>query len=382
MARPRPRAEARRRRRQSRVLRWLMILLVPLLAGPVVYIEGTCRAPLVLAELTPSAAPATIAEPGYRRDEAASFVAFPESYIVFAEQDYARFLQVDDESTFPYMSTIWGYWRQFCTLNRLMRTRGESWLSAKVKTYATGVRYTVEQLTEAAYEKTVGRLAEWRRGVALAPADRFARSVAEDYARFLVSTPWYDYPYLAKIGALWALPDEPDSGGPRDWERTIALTLGYAGKAALGGIAALKKSVVADTPDADILLVIQAPPEGLANAEPGMTLPGMTLEGRLDDGRLLVRLPRGRDFTTLVTKLARAGARFAEIAGNDEILLTALRKIGQEAPLAGAQTLFTMRVWSRPGFHLVGLRVETARLAGVIRTLEDAGDRVARLYDY
>ena len=81
------------------------------------------------------------------------------------------------------------------------------------------------------YEETVGRVTAWLRGPVRTPEDEFALKVADEYALFLRQTPWYRFPFGAKLKAFWA--ETPLVGGNlvRKIERRGSLSLEYAVKA-------------------------------------------------------------------------------------------------------------------------------------------------------
>jgi hypothetical protein len=163
------------------------------------------------------------------------------------------------------------------------------------------------------FEETVGRVTAWLRGPVRAPEDEFALKVADDYALFLRQTPWYRFPFGAKLKAFWA--ETPLVGGNlvRKTERRGSLSVEYAVKAvyakALGALAGLDpaplkiRSVVSrlDKTDTDVDARI-------------------TVIKTLDDGRTIIETPHYRTFTEIILGLAGRGRNFTEIAGNDDIL--------------------------------------------------------------
>ena len=134
-------------------------------------------------------------------------------------------MQAADEYAFSYLRAIAGYWTSFCSLNRIASARGGGTFDEKAMLYMIGLSFTAELGVKGAYETTLGRAAAAIRGPQRTAEDEFARCVATEYAAFLRQTPWYDYPFAARIRQLWHdVPFGPDA--VRGTERRIALTSG------------------------------------------------------------------------------------------------------------------------------------------------------------
>ena len=90
--------------------------------------------------------------------------------------------------------------------------------------------------------------------------------------------------------------------------------------------------------------------------------PSITLIGKLEDGSSIIETPRYRAFTDILRKLAARGRDVAEIAGNDDILITVLAREGAGTNLPDARQLFIVPVQSRPGWRRLGLDVKVPAL--------------------
>ncbi|MGI9383120.1 MAG: hypothetical protein ACR2PO_08190 [Methyloligellaceae bacterium] len=375
--------DRRRLPRWLRVLATVFVLLMAFVGAPLLYIEGSCRAPLAdVAARSPGSAPglalASINAPDYKRSEARTYLAFAAWYTVYSFDDFARFVARNDESAFPYASHIAGFWKSFCAINRLTVQRGEPVGGAKAMIYTIGVGYSVELAVKGLYENSVGRVTEWWRGPQLTVEDKFARSVAKHYARFLYAFPWYRYPFGQRLQQLWEH-TWPQIGGDmvRSLERKLALSAEYGAKSVYGWVIG-QVLVAAGTPaKGDIMLVVDALPSGLLSRARNIEVV-WPLEG----DKQLIRVPRYPAFTVIVRGLARANQRVHEIAGNDEILMTVVLRKDDKPVIAGAVELFSMPLNGRPGFRRAGVKVEVARLTGIIRKLEQSGATIEQLYDY
>ena len=110
--------------------------------------------------------------------------------------------------------------------------------------------------------------------------------------------------------------------------------------------------------------------------------PRLTVREELDGGALLVDAPRYEQFTDLVRQLAHSDVAIEEIAGNDDIFITALVPVGSDPGAEAGQHLFTIGSDRHPGLERVGLSVKVRALQAAIRHLEAAGGSLEHVYDY
>jgi hypothetical protein len=354
-----------------------LAVLLAVLAVPVVWIEAHCRTPRAADTERPAH---LVAAPGYARRESDSYLSFPEWDIVYAYDDLAGVLGQGDESNFAYARWIAGFWRTFCTLNRVVTAHEATGLDTKVMLYTIGWSFTAELGIKGAYEKTVGRLFEWIRGPGKTAEDKFAQRDLHAYAAFLRQTPWYAYPFGPRLRAFWR--ETPLSAArwrhwPRKLERRIEFSLEYGVKALYGTLIGYASNTALGTADLEIQTVVV----GLTPADVAAE-PRIKVLRELGGGRTLILTPRYQAYTDLLIGLARRGRDIAEIAGNDRILITALVSGGSLPPLAGARPLFELPIQSRPSERRVGLDTQVPQLAATIRALEGAGATVEHIYDY
>jgi hypothetical protein len=361
------------RRRAKRIALGLLALVV-VAAAPILWIEGACvaaRDPLVRAP-----AP-LVKDQGYARRESDSYLSFPEWHIVYAYEDLAGVLRTEDESDFAYGRQILGFWVSLCRLTRVVTSRGEVGGDTKVMLYTIGWSFTAELALKGAWETSLGRAFEWLRGPGKTAEDEFAARDMQAYAAFLRQTPWYDYPFGARLTAFWR--ETPLSGRalPRKVERRVVFTTEYGVKAVYGTLIGWASSTALGISDQEIHTVVV----GLEPADAARDR-RITVVRDLGGGRTLVRTPRYRAYTELLVDLARRGRDVVEIAGNHRILVTVLAPKGPLPPLPGTIALFEGAIQSRPDRRRVGLDVAVVRLAATIRALERAGATVEHVYDY
>jgi hypothetical protein len=351
-----------------------LIVVIGVGAAPILWIEGLCVAthdPLVR---TPAP---LVNDRGYARRESDSYLAFPEWHIVYAYEDLAGLLQRRDESEFAYGRQILGFWRSLCGLTRAVSSRSEVGLGTKVMLYTIGWSFTGELVLKGAYEKTIGRAFEWLRGAEKTAEDQFTARDLQAYAAFLRQTPWYDYPFAARLLAFWR---ETPLAGPhvlRKLERRAVVTAEYGTRAIYGALIGFASATALGASGLEIHTVV-------VGLEPNDAIRDrrITIVRELGGRRTLIRTPRYRAYTELMVDLARHGCDVVEIAGNHRILVTVLAPKGPLPPLPGTRALFEVGLQSRPDRRRIGLDVAVERLAATIRALDTAGVSVEHLYDY
>lgn len=303
-----------------RVLRWaggialLALGAVLGLLAPVAYVEVACRGGAVAA-----ANPAPLLPPADRRAEARTLTTYPEWHIVHAYDDYAAVIAEGPPHDFAFTTAIAQFWGTTCDLFRAAPAHGGADWTARQTIHVIGVSFTAEMLLKGLYEESVGRLAHALGGRG-ATDDASARVEAE-YAAFLRQTPWYrwDFGINAKEVGMAA------TDGLRDRERSMALRFEAMVKGRYARlIAAAVEATGGDAPT--MVSVVEGADRAALEAIEGVEVVGES------PGGVVIETPRYAAFTALLPAIAATGARFAEIAGNDEIMFTATGP----APLPGA----------------------------------------------
>jgi hypothetical protein len=361
------------RRRARRILVGLLVLGV-VLAAPILWIEGVCTAPR-----DPKARPGKplVDDRGYARRESDSYLSFPEWHIVYAYEDLAGVLRRGDESDFAYARQIVGFWHSLCRLTQVVSAREPIGTDTRVMLYTIGWSFTAELALEGGYEKTVGRLFEWLRGKGKTPEDEFVARDMQAYAAFLRQTPWYEYPFAARLIGFWRGTPLRGEHLARKLERRAVITLEYGTKAVYGRLIGYASATALGAADLEVHTIVLGLEAGDLAREPQVKV-----VRELGWGRTLIRTPRYQAYTDLLVRLARRGRNVAEIAGNHRILVTALAPLDPLPMPAGATALFEMRIQSRPDRRRLGLDVVVAQLTAAIRSLEAAGATIEHVYDY
>jgi hypothetical protein len=336
----------------------LTILIVIGLLSPVAYIETACR-----GTATPDTYTAILPEAD-RRPESRTFLTYPEWHMVHAYDDYAEVIRTGDPHQFGFLSSIGGFWGSLCDLSKTSASHGGFPWETKQMVYTIGVSFTAEFLLKAAYEETIGRAATLIRGDTRAPLDDLSATQAAAYATFLQQTPWYKWDFTADAMAL----DAAATSAPRDVERQLALGIEHRTKAAYARVIEAAVAGVGADKLTMRVIVKDITPEALAQTE-GVKVITTRPEG------IEIETPRYRAFTDLAKTLAQQGANFVEIAGNDDILYTALTETPDDL---GALHRFARQ--GNPGYRHLML-VKVTDLAETLRQ-GDATALIEHIHDY
>ena len=309
--------------------------------------------------------------PAERRALARTWLTYPEWHIVYSAESFGSHLTAGKTpSDYPFGGDIAAFWRSTCAVNRVSAgLPGAS--DAKVMIYTIGLSYSAELAIKAAWERTIGRFSQWASGHNSAD-DRYSARVQQRYAAFMHETPWYQFPFGRALAGLWRT-EEPRQT-LRHWERRIALSLEYGVKAGYARLIGWASGATLGRDQLTLRFVAHAEPRRLAAID-GRLRPIRTAPRNLT----VVEAPRYAQFTDLLRKLSAVQVKLTDIAGNDEIFLTALVR-GKGAD-DGAQ-LFAMELGDRPGWRRIGLTVKVGDLLPTIRAIEAGGGRIEHVYDY
>jgi hypothetical protein len=338
----------------------LLVMVITALAAPVVYVDQVCIGDTRAQDFA-SALP-----PEHRRDESRTYTTYPEWHIVHAYDDYAQVIAVGDPHDFAYLRAIAGFWSSLCPLAGKAADHGGFTTESKMTIYTIGVSFTLEMALKGIYEETFGRLAATLRGANRNPLDDLSAAQARAYATFLQQTPWYDWDFRTDRASL----ADASTGTLRDHERRLALGLEYGAKAVYAD--AIRAAVAATTGDDEQTL--RAIVNGLDQAEL-VAIPSVTVVAAKSGG-IEIETPRYRTLTHILAAIAAAGGDLAEIAGNDDILLTAISPGGDELP--------ALYRFPRQGYgdERLLIEVKVTDLSATLRMLAAGQVRLEHIHDY
>jgi hypothetical protein len=98
----------------------------------------------------------------------------------------------------------------------------------------------------------------------------------------------------------------------------------------------------------------------------------------------VVIIPRYQEFTDLAIKLSNRDVHFVQIAGNNEIMLTAVapKAWNYDLPANEAALLFTENFLTQPQLRRFALECPVRSLHSVLTRLAARGVKIEHIYDY
>jgi len=367
-----------------RFLRKAMIAVGVLAAiaviGIAVTIAGVERSCVAAATAPVAGSDFAIADEGYARAQGDSFLTFPEWYIVHAYNDLAGVTARSSESDFGYFASIRGFWSSLCSATRHASASGPVSADQKATNYIIGFSFTVEMALQGAYEETVGALTEWTTGGRKTAEDQFNLALLKEYAAFLYQTPWYRFPFGAKLGEFRR--ETPFVPSIRSVERRGSLSLQYAAKWAYAALISFAAGY--DPADLTVRSVVGGLAPSDLEAMPGVKpIREVTAANGLRG--VLVETGRYAAFDDFVRELGRkANASLLEVAGNHRILITIVEPAKNAAPLEAGDgaAIFELPIQSLPGSRRIGIDMPIRSLVQDVKRFDAAGYRFEHAYDY
>ena len=161
----------------------------------------------------------------------------------------------------------------------------------------------------------------------------------------------------------------------RKWERRLALTAEYSVKAVYGAVIGAASQGAYGAEAKQVHAHVTQTPASVFDD------PTIVQVQKLDDQSYVVLMPRYEAFTKAALDLDGKGVRFVSIAGNDELLITALTPKGV-SPSADSVVIADLPILSDASKTRLALRVPLQALAAVIASLRSQGATIEHLYDY
>ncbi len=314
---------------------------------------------------------------GYQRTEESTYLTYPEWHIVYSSEEYANWLEKNKPSGFPYFSSIGQFWSSYCTVYKITGRQYGFNLGDHFMLWVIGTSFTVENAVKGVYENTVGRITEWTSSNEQTDEDLFAFQVNKDYVAFIYDYPWYEFSFAKSFGALWV---DTNFFGPnilRKWERKAILSLEFGVKTIYGGLIKLGTRALYGKAPVEVYAQIANVSEDVFVKNP--LVKNIKVN---DDGSYIVKIPRYRLFTEIVPQLANSGVQFIDIAGNDEIFLTAIAPKDWEYNLDSGDILFKMEILTQPNSQRIAIKAPIKSLSLILNSLNTDGVKIEHLYDY
>jgi hypothetical protein len=303
----------------------------------------------------------------YARPEDDTFLTYAEWYIVWSYQEKAAWQQAHLPSSFPYFEAIGQYWSGYCCSYGVVRSRYPFNFGDHLMLVVIGTSFTVEYALKGAYEDTIGRISEWIGSDDPTAEDRYAAKIAQNYGLFVQDRPFYEFPFFTALRGLWS---DTSLWGPhwfRKWERKAWLSLDYAVEATYCSLITLASHSVYGVEDDVTYAVVEHAPDAAA----------LQKVKSLGNDSYIVRFSRYQKFTDAAVQLLHAQARFIEIAGNRQIVVTAIVPRDWTFQLPVGELLFSSPLITNAASKRIVLRVPVEDLGQVSNRLT-----LEHIYDY
>lgn len=314
-----------------------------------------------------------------RRPVEDSYFSYPEWYIVWSYEERAQYLPKNLPSGFPYFASIGQYWKSYCFICGLTQSRHQFNFGDHLSSMVLGGSFALEYAIRGAYEQTIGRLSEWTSSHQLVEEDAYAARVAREYADFVYIRPFYEFHFGHALAQLWKETPLWGKHPIRKWERKFILSVDY-GIEAIYAHAMLFASHLAYGAESDETYTwIDSTPETLFRE-----FPRIKIVQEAARPSYIVSIPRYQEFTDLAVKLAERDVHFVQIAGNNEIMITAIvpKSWTYDISEGEGSLLFTESVLTQPNVKRIALECRVFALQSLLHHLFCAGIKIEHIYDY
>ena len=313
--------------------------------------------------------------PNYARDEQYTYLSLPEWVIADTTTEYAKFVATQPPSHFPYFTAISQYWEQYGAVCTVTRRSYAYDTGTHITLGVTGTIFTLENIVKGLYENSLGWVTE-RFSSRDTPEDAFAAKLAAEFGTFRQTEQWYSFPFADRLVSLWT--ETPLVGGhmARKLERRMSLTAELAVKAVYASVVGLSTGVAYAAAGPQVHVWIERAPASVFS-DPQFT----AVANEKNQGAILA-LPEGEPFTRLMLDLHSRAVKFVSIAGNDDILVTAIVPAKFNLQAKPARVLSSLPVLTDPQKARLALSVPVASLSDLMTAILSNGGQVERIYDY
>ncbi|MES2213546.1 MAG: hypothetical protein V4473_01745 [Patescibacteria group bacterium] len=312
----------------------------------------------------------------YSRTEETTYLSFPEWYLVFNPQEYGIYIGAHKPSEFPYFTSIHQFWSGYCDVYGITKKNYPFNGGDHLTEVVIGTSFTVEYGIKGAWENTVGRISEWTADGEQTEEDFFAAKVAQDYGNFIPTKPWYEFPFGQRFGQLWTQTPFFGQHFLRKIERKIFLSFEYGMKSVYALVIRVATHAVYGVADTEVYVSATHVPDSIFQN------PQIRMVSDLGNDKYIIAVPHYQGFTDTVPGLAMKGLLFVDIAGNDEILVTAVAPQSWKFDLPDGSLLFTMNMMTDDSQKRIVLQVPVRSLGQILIQLKTEEVRIEHLYDY
>jgi hypothetical protein len=358
----------------------IVVVCLALAIGAAIFIAqcGRVQRPLkVQSEASKARQKLTSDIKDYARAEDSTYLGYPEWFIVWSYTEKADFQQKHLPSGFPYFKSIQQYWSGYCCVHTLTHGKYPFDFGEHEMLVVIGSSFSVEYLIRASYENTLGRLTEWLSSGEEVEEDAYSNRVAREYADFVHIRPFYEFSFWKRFKGLWAENSFHGRHPLRKLERRMFLSIDYSIESFYCWLIEKATHASYGIESADTYAWIENAPEKIF-----VENPRIRKVRAAGPGAYIVIIPRYQEFTTVAEWLADRDIHFVEIAGNDEILVSAIAPRNWGYNLTAGAEAFSTELATDPGSNRVAITTPVSDLHRVLNELRNRGIKVEHVYDY
>ena len=312
----------------------------------------------------------------YSRTEESTYLTFPEWYTVYSYQEYGDFIEKNPPSQFPYFSSINQFWGSYCDMYGITYEGYPFNVGNHLMLSVVGTSFSVEYAVKGIYEKSIGRLIEWLSSYET-EEDKYSVKIAQDYGNFILTRPWYEFPFGEKMVGIWKDTKFFGKHFIRKVERKLFLSVENGIKSVYAWIIKKGTHAVYGGPESEDYIWVENFRDKLWEEKP--RIKKIREMGNMS---YVIAVPHYQDFTDVMQWLARNGVRFLDISGNDEIMLTAIAQSDWDYKLTDAEQIFSMEILTQPHLKRIALKIPVKSLSTVLGELESNGAKIEHIHDY
>ncbi|EHQ30404.1 hypothetical protein [Mucilaginibacter paludis] len=305
-----------------------------------------------------------------------TFLTYPEWFLVFSPAEQADYFKTRTSTTFPYLKHVDQLWGGYGIMYHQIKGNFAFNTGYHVMIWVIAGSTTVEYGIKSFYETIVGRVTDTRPGEEMTAEDQFNARYEHSYVKFIEALPWYQYDFNHQLKALWS---NTSLSGPhllRKLERRYYLTTELLIKSGYGWLIGLGTKSAYETASLQTAVVMDKLPAGQDTT-------GFVHQIKiLPNGTILANLPRYAEFNNAVSKLAKHGVGFTEIAGNKGAIMLTVLTDKYLNVTGNYKILFTQPVFTKPGLNRVAVVTTVKNLATVLNTFITDNVTIEHVYDY
>ncbi|MDX1958852.1 MAG: hypothetical protein SFU98_09775 [Leptospiraceae bacterium] len=304
-----------------------------------------------------------------------TFLTFPEWFLVHSPREEANYLKTRTSSSFPFIGHLSQLWKSYEIVNKQIKPYYEFNGGYHLMIMVISVSTTVEYGLKSVYENTIGRMTDTKIGEELTEEDKFQAIVLDEYVKFILQTPWYEFDFANSIKKLWTEVPIYGNNLVRKIERRFFLTTDLGIKSIYGWLIKKATKSIYEDPILGTAVVVDRIPSKLKN--------NIKVLKEGDEYSILL-LPRYADFNPAAISLAKQNIEIKEIAGNKgAILLTILAPEEYNFEESKKfQSIFVQHILTDFTKKRIAIVCLVTNLPELLRKLSEEKIFVEHIYDY